>query len=87
MDVSPKPSRRIVREDAAFQDVEPTRQEVIAQRKAQPVKTAPAFKPKPPAVKDVVEKKELAYGIRDLRKAVIWSEILAPPLALRDNQK
>ena len=27
----------------------------------------------------------LEYGIRDLRKAVIWSEILAPPLALRDD--
>ena len=29
--------------------------------------------------------KDLAYGIHDLRKAVIWSEILAPPLALRDE--
>ena len=30
--------------------------------------------------------KDLAYGIRDLRRAVIWSEILAPPVALRDEQ-
>ena len=29
--------------------------------------------------------KEMVYGIQDLRKAVIWSEILAPPLALRDE--
>jgi hypothetical protein len=29
--------------------------------------------------------KDMAYGIQDLRKAVIWSEILAPPLALRDE--
>jgi hypothetical protein len=97
MAVSPKPSRTIVKEDATFQDVEPMRQEVIFQRVAQPVKTVPAFKPKPSAVKDVVEKKEpvdsekeiletgLAYGIQDLRRAVIWSEILAPPLALRDE--
>lgn len=47
---------------------------------------------------DAVEKKEpvvlekepliedLAYGIQDLRRAVIWAEILAPPLALRDDQ-
>ena len=28
---------------------------------------------------------ELGFGIQDLRKAVIWSEILAPPLALRDK--
>ena len=29
--------------------------------------------------------KDLSYGVQDLRRAVIWSEILAPPLALRDN--
>ncbi|RLC17355.1 MAG: hypothetical protein DRI24_06020 [Deltaproteobacteria bacterium] len=29
--------------------------------------------------------KDKVYGIQDLRKAVIWSEILAPPLALRDE--
>ena len=29
--------------------------------------------------------KDMVYGIQDLRKAVIWSEILAPPLALRDE--
>ena len=29
--------------------------------------------------------KDLEFGIQDLRKAVIWSEILAPPLALRDK--
>jgi hypothetical protein len=28
----------------------------------------------------------LDFGIQDLRKAVIWSEILAPPLALRDKR-
>jgi hypothetical protein len=28
----------------------------------------------------------LDIGIQDLRKAVIWSEILAPPLALRDKR-
>ena len=28
----------------------------------------------------------LDVGIQDLRKAVIWSEILAPPLALRDKR-
>jgi hypothetical protein len=29
--------------------------------------------------------KDMVYGIQDLRKAIIWSEILAPPLALRDE--
>ncbi len=28
----------------------------------------------------------LDFGIQDLRKAVIWSVILAPPLALRDKR-
>ena len=40
-------------------------------------------------MKPVVDGKKilpgLEYGIQDLRKAVIWSEILAPPLALRDK--
>ena len=43
----------------------------------------------PESMKPVVDVKKtlpgLEYGIRDLRKAVIWSEILAPPLALRDE--
>ena len=94
-DDEPEPAAKIT--EMTDQDVEPMRQEVIFQRKAQPVKTAPAFKPKPSVVKDVIEKKEpadpekeilekgLAYGIQDLRRAVIWSEILAPPLALRDE--
>ena len=29
---------------------------------------------------------DLDIGVQDLRKAVIWSEILAPPLALRDKR-
>ena len=41
------------------------------------------------SLKPVVDGKKslpgLEYGIRDLRKAVVWSEILAPPLALRDE--
>ena len=32
-----------------------------------------------------IPRTELGFGIQDLRKAVIWSEILAPPLALRDE--
>jgi len=32
-----------------------------------------------------ISPKGLTYGIQDLRRAVIWSEILAPPLALRDK--
>jgi hypothetical protein len=28
----------------------------------------------------------LAWGRQDLKKAVVWAEILAPPLALRDRE-
>jgi hypothetical protein len=55
-----------------------------------PERIEPVIEKKPVLkVKPVVDGKKtlpgLEYGIRDLRKAVIWSEILAPPLALRDD--
>jgi hypothetical protein len=56
---------------------------------------SPKIKPAPvkvvaesiePAVSEKeIRPKGLSYGMQDLRKAVIWSEILAPPLALRDD--
>ena len=46
----------------------------------------PARKTKPATVSETETRpKALGFGISDLRKAVIWSEILAPPLALRDR--
>ena len=39
----------------------------------------------PAAYAKVAAPNDLSFGIQDLRKAVVWSEILAPPLALRDN--
>ena len=47
------------------------------------VRSAVAERIKPPVSAKEVRPESLAYGIQDLRKAVIWSEILAPPLALR----
>ena len=50
-----------------------------------PVPARPARKTKPTTVSETQTRpKALGFGIADLRKAVIWSEILAPPLALRD---
>ena len=70
------------------EDQEP---ESIRQR----ISPAPTIKPAPTkavveSMKPTVSKKEnlpkdSVYGTQDLRKAVIWSEILAPPLALRDK--
>jgi len=70
------------------EDQEP---ESIRQR----ISPAPTIKPAPAkavveSMKPTVSKKEnlpkdSVYGTQDLRKAVIWSEILAPPLALRDK--
>ena len=52
--------------------------------KPTPVKAA-AKSPAPVVSEKKIPSKGLASGTEDLRKAVIWSEILAPPLALRDR--
>ena len=61
----------------------------------QRISPAPKTKPAPAkaiseSMKPTVSKKEnlpkeSVYGTQYLRKAVIWSEILAPPVALRDK--
>jgi hypothetical protein len=64
-----------------------------------PVEKSPLPEQKPAIAKAFAERIETAVssndisppiyldsGIRDLRKAVIWSEILAPPLALRNKR-
>ena len=38
------------------------------------------------ASKTEVQKEEVKAGFMDLQQAIIWSEILAPPLALRNEQ-
>lgn len=77
-------------------DVKPVLYESPPERIEPVIDKKPVLKVKPaPAravsksIKPVVDGKKtlpgLEFGIRDLRKAVIWSEILAPPLALRDE--
>ncbi len=78
-------------------DLEPVRKEISPERTEQVLEITPSPKIKPARVKAVAESieqgvsgkaishRDLAYGVQDLRKAVIWSEILAPPLALRDE--
>ena len=97
VDLSITADQKDIKEDVASQDMAPMHQKVMHQRMAQPLRTASSMKPKTSARKIVAEKKEtvdakkevlgksLAYSIQDLKKAVIWSEILAPPLALRDE--
>ena len=63
----------------------------------QRISPAPKIKPAPDKVivegiKPTVSEKEntpkaSVYGTHDLKKAIIWSEILAPPLALRDKHE
>ena len=76
---------------------EPVRKEISPERTERVLEKTPLQKVKPTPVKAVSESmewgvsgkkilpKDLEFGIQDLRKAVIWSEILAPPLALRDE--
>jgi hypothetical protein len=84
-------------EDVTFEDLEPIRKKTPPERVMRVPGKTPSPKIKPAPVKVVAESiepavsekeirpKGLAYGMQDLRKAVIWSEILAPPLALRDE--
>ncbi|MBW1962975.1 MAG: hypothetical protein JRJ04_16145 [Deltaproteobacteria bacterium] len=78
-------------------DPEPLRDEMSAEKVSRAKEKTPFPKIRPAPVEAVAKSLEpvvsgkkippidLEYGIEDLRKAVIWSEILAPPLALRDR--
>jgi hypothetical protein len=73
------------------------RKEISAERIESAIEKPSLPEKKPALLKAVAERteptvsgkailpKDLDSGIQDLRKAVIWSEILAPPLALRDE--
>jgi len=89
--------QQMAREGDTLEDLGPIRKEISSERIEQAIEKPPLPKIKPALVKTdaegieaaVSEKeilpKDLEFGIQDLRKAVIWSEILAPPLALRDK--
>jgi hypothetical protein len=84
-------------EGEPLDDLGPIRKEISSERIEQAIEKPPLPKIKPALVKADAESiepavsgkeilpKDLEFGIQDLRKAVIWSEILAPPLALRDK--
>jgi len=84
-------------EGDTLEDPGPIRKEMSSERIEQAIEKPPLPKIKPAVVKADAESldpavagkkilpKDLEFGIQDLRKAVIWSEILAPPLALRDK--
>ena len=84
-------------EGDTLEDPGPIRKEISSERIEQAIEKPPLPKIKPALVKADAESiepavsgkeilpKDLEFGIQDLRKAVIWSEILAPPLALRDK--
>ncbi len=84
-------------EGDTLEDLGPIRKEISSERIEQAIEKPPLPKIKPALVKADAESiepavsgkeilpKDLEFGIQDLRKAVIWSEILAPPLALRNE--
>jgi len=84
-------------EGEPLEDLGPIREESFSERIEQAIEKPPLPKIKPALVKADAESmepavagkeirpKDLEFGVQDLRKAVIWSEILAPPLALRDK--
>ena len=89
--------QQMTREGDPLEDLGPIREEISSERIEQAIEKPPLPKIKPALVKADAESGEpavsgkeilpkyLEFGIQDLRKAVIWSEILAPPLALRDE--
>ena len=89
--------QHMAREGDTLEDLGPIRKEISSERIEQAIEKPPLVKIKPALVKADAESiepavsgkeilpKDLEFGIQDLRKAVIWSEILAPPLALRDK--
>ncbi|MBW2610938.1 MAG: hypothetical protein JRE14_01705 [Deltaproteobacteria bacterium] len=89
--------QQMVSEGDTLKDLGPIRKEISPERIEQVIEKPPLPKIKPAFVKADVKSiepavsgkeilsKDLELGIQDLRKAVIWSEILAPPLALRDK--
>ena len=86
--------QQMAREGDTLEDLGPIRKEISSERIEQAIEKPPLPKIKPALVKADAESiepavsgkeilpKDLEFGIQDLRKAVIWSEILAPPLAL-----
>ena len=90
-------AQQMAREGDTLEDLGPIRKEISSERIEQAIEKPPLPKIKPALVKADAEgiepavsgkeilPKDLEFGIQDLRKAVIWSEILAPPLALRDE--
>jgi len=82
-------------EEDTLEDLEIVQQEIAQQPMPEAVEKPPPPKPKPvvrkthtQTPKPAVSPEErpiydLEPGIRELRKAVVWSEILGPPVALR----
>ena len=89
--------QQMAAEGEPLEDLGPIREEISSERIEPAIEKPPLPKIKPALVKADAESaepavsgkeilpKDLEFGIQDLRKAVIWSEILAPPLALRDK--
>jgi len=89
--------QQMAREGDTPEDLGSIREEISSRRIEQAIEKPPLPKIKPALVKVDAESiepavsgkeiltKDMGFGIQGLRKAVIWSEILAPPLALRDE--
>lgn len=87
------------KKDAATRTAAARPRKIAAPTRLQTVRPAPSIKPKPSVQKMIAVRQEpadvttditasgLTFTVRDLRRAVIWTEILSPPVALRDDYK
>ena len=85
------------RQEDVFEDPDPSREESYTETIELTIEEPPlpglepmhvkmdAERPAPAGSGKEILYKDMVYEIQDLRRAVIWSEILAPPLALRDE--
>ena len=85
MDRASPAVRQSGRETVPLKRPEPIRKEISPGTMGQILENTPSMILHPSVSGKKFPAKDPAYGIQNLRRAVVWSEILAPPLALRDK--
>jgi len=77
----PEPARK----ETSFESREPVTEKTRSLKIEPVIKKVAAESTIPAPYAKEAQPNYFSFGIQDLRKAVVWSEILAPPLALRDD--
>lgn len=65
----------------------PKRREQSRIRRVQDVAAPPRQKPEPAPAAKTVQRRSRGFDRAALRRAIVWSEIIGPPVALRENNR